>query len=167
MGKYLALGHGTRTSLRSVRTPLPRAKYFPVRPSHSVNKYIFLGVTLLILFNCNNSIGTSNLRVRSTFKCDNAPGTFKCKHTQCKTCLIISDIVNMSRPNRSDKVTDHFTCISVNVIYCITCTLCKKIYIGQTGRRFMDTYEMWKKMTHMRPNQLHSILIFLITPSTT
>ena len=33
------------------------------------------------------------------------------------------------------KVTDHFTCISTNVIYCITCTLCKKIYIGETGRR--------------------------------
>ena len=40
--KYLALGHGARTSLRSVRTPWPRAKYFPVRPSHSVNKYIIL-----------------------------------------------------------------------------------------------------------------------------
>jgi len=26
--------------LRSVRTPWPRAKYFPVQPSHSVNKYI-------------------------------------------------------------------------------------------------------------------------------
>ena len=38
--KYLALGHGARTSLRSVRTPWLRAKYFPVRPSHSVNKYI-------------------------------------------------------------------------------------------------------------------------------
>ena len=25
-----------------VRTPWPRAKYFPVRPSHSVNKYIFI-----------------------------------------------------------------------------------------------------------------------------
>ena len=38
--KYLALGHDARTSLRSVRTSWPRAKYFPVRPSHSVNKYI-------------------------------------------------------------------------------------------------------------------------------
>ena len=28
------------TTLRSVRTPWPRAKYFLVRPSHSVNKYI-------------------------------------------------------------------------------------------------------------------------------
>ena len=39
-GKYLALGQELRTALRSVRTPWPRAKYFPVRSSHSVNKYI-------------------------------------------------------------------------------------------------------------------------------
>ena len=26
-----------------------------------------------------------------------------------------------SGPNRSFKITDHFTCISANVIYCITC----------------------------------------------
>ena len=40
-----------------------------------------------------------------------------------------------SGSNRSVKVTDHFSCISTNVIYCITCTLCKKIYIGKTRRR--------------------------------
>ena len=44
------------------------------------------------------------------------------------------------RPNRSAKITDHFTCISANVIYCITCTLCKKIYIGETGRRLADRF---------------------------
>ena len=53
-GKYLALGHGARTSLRSVRTPWPRAKYFPVRPSHSVNKYIVrLGVRFGLLIQNN------------------------------------------------------------------------------------------------------------------
>ena len=29
---------------------------------------------------------------------------------------------------------------SPNVIYCITCTLCKKIYIGETGRRLADRF---------------------------
>ena len=42
-GKYLALGQEVWTLLRSVRTPWPRAKYFPVRPSHSVNKYTLRG----------------------------------------------------------------------------------------------------------------------------
>ena len=29
-------------------------------------------------------------------------------------------------PKRSIKITDRFSCTSANVIYCITCTLCKK-----------------------------------------
>ena len=45
-GKYLALGKEVRTSLRSVSTPWPRGKYFPVRPPHSVNKYIIIKRTL-------------------------------------------------------------------------------------------------------------------------
>ena len=30
-------------------------------------------------------------------------------------------------------ITDHFTCASANVICCITCTLCKKLCIGEQG----------------------------------
>ena len=45
-------------------------------------------------------------------------------YSRCKTC----------------KITDHFTCTSANVIYCITCTYCKKIYIGETGRRLGDRF---------------------------
>ena len=52
----------------------------------------------------------------------------------------ISNTVKISGPNRSVKVTDHFTCISTNVIYCITCTLCKKSYMGETGRRLADRF---------------------------
>ena len=47
----------------------------------------------------------------------------------------ISNMVKISGPNKSAKITDHYTCISVNVIYCVTCTPCKKIYIGETWRR--------------------------------
>ena len=57
-----------------------------------------------------------------------------------QTCPFTSNTVKISGPNRSVKVTDHFTCISTNVIYCITCTLCKKIYIGETGRRLADRF---------------------------
>ena len=38
------------------------------------------------------------------------------------------------------KITDHFTCTSANFIYCITWTLCKKLYIGETGRRLGDRF---------------------------
>ena len=50
-------------------------------------------------------------------------------------------IEKISGPKRSIKTTDHFTCTSANVIYFITCTYCKKLYIGETGRqgdRFRD-----------------------------
>ena len=40
----------------------------------------------------------------------------------------------------SIKITDHFTCTSANVIHCITCTYCNKLYIGETGRRLGDRF---------------------------
>ena len=82
----------------------------------------------------------ANFLVRSAFKFDNQPGSFTCKRTRCKTCPFVSNTVKISRPNRSVKVTDHFTCIPTSVIYCITCTLCKKIYIRETGRRLADRF---------------------------
>ena len=52
-----------------------------------------------------------------------------------KSCPFIHNVEKMSEPKRSIKITDHFTCTSANVIYCITCTYCKKLYIGETVRR--------------------------------
>ena len=43
-------------------------------------------------------------------------------------------------PKRSVKIADRFTCISANVIYCITCTLCNKLYIGETGTRLGERF---------------------------
>ena len=61
------------------------------------------------------------------------------------------------KTNRSAKITDHLTCTSANVTHCITCTLCKNIYIGETGRRwrtaFTNTYEMKEKKRHMRASK--------------
>ena len=65
---------------------------------------------------------------------------FKCARARCKTCPFICNVEKLSGPKRSIKITDHFTCTSANVIYCITCTLCKKLYIGETGRRLGDRF---------------------------
>ena len=63
--------------------------------------------------------------------------TFKCARARCKTFPFIRNVEKIWGPKRSMKITDHFTCTSATVIYmyCITCTLCKKCYIGKTGRR--------------------------------
>jgi len=90
----------------------------------------------LITFKCDKNIG--NILVRSVFQTSEQPGTFKCARARCKTCPFIRNVGKISGPKRSIKITDHFTCTSANVIYCITCTLCKKLYIGERRRRLGD-----------------------------
>ena len=92
----------------------------------------------LISFKRDKNIG--NFLVRSSFQTNDQPGTFKCARARCKTCPFIHNANKISGPKRSIKITDHFTCTSANVIYCITCTYCKKIYIGETGRRLGDRF---------------------------
>ena len=90
------------------------------------------------LFKRDKNVG--NFLVKSTFKTIEKPGTFKCARSRCKTCPFVQNADKISGPKRSVKITDRFTCISANVIYCITCTLCKKLYIGETGRRLGDRF---------------------------
>ena len=75
-----------------------------------------------------------------SFKTIEQPGTFKCARSRCKTCPFVQNADKISGPKRSVKITDRFTCTSANVIYCITCTLCKKLYIGETGRQLGDRF---------------------------
>ena len=81
-----------------------------------------------------------NFLVRSALKTNEQPGTFKCARSRCNTCRFIVNTSKISGPKRSVKITDRFTCTSANVIYCITCTLCNKLYIGETGRRLGDRF---------------------------
>ena len=101
---------------------------------------------LLILFKRDKNIG--NFLVRSAFKYDNQPGTFKCTRTRCKTCRFISNMVKISGPYRSVKITDHFTCISAK------CQLLHNLHTHDVRRptlakqgedwrtAFANTYEM-------------------------
>ena len=86
----------------------------------------------LISFRCDKNIG--NFLVRSAFQTSDQPETFKCANKRCKTCPFIHNVEKISGPKRSIKITYRFTCTSTNVIYCITYTLCKKLYIGETER---------------------------------
>jgi len=53
---------------------------------------------------------------------------------------LIHDVEKISEPKRSVTINDRFVCTSGNVIYCTTCTLCKKLYIGKTGKRLGDRF---------------------------
>ena len=43
-------------------------------------------------------------------------------------------------------------CISVNAIYFIPCTLWKKIYLGETGRRFLPPYSIPPQHDNLQAN---------------
>ena len=92
----------------------------------------------LISFKRDRNVG--NFLVGSALKTNKQPGTFKCARSRCKTCLFIVNTSKISGPKRSVKINDRFTCTSANVIYCITCTLCNKLYIGETGKRLGDRF---------------------------
>ena len=61
-------------------------------------------------------------------------------HVNTHNAKLVPLTGKISCPNRSVQVTDHFTCISTNALSCLTCTLCKKIYIGETRRRLADCF---------------------------
>ena len=88
-------------------------KNFKILRNDPETKHIF-SLPPLISFKSDTNLG--NFLVRSAFKSNNQPGTNTCKRTRCKTYPFISNTAKISRPNRSVKVTDHFTCLSTIVI---------------------------------------------------
>ena len=83
----------------------------------------------LISFKRDKNVG--NFLVKSTFRTTEKPGTFKCARSRCKSCPFVQNADNISGSKRSVKITDRFTCTSANLIYCISCTLCKKIQLAK------------------------------------
>ena len=78
--------------------------------------------------------------VKGSLSTELEPGTFKCSRKRCNTCPFITNTVSISGPKNSTQITDHFDCTSRNVIYCIRCTACNQLYIGETGRRLGDSF---------------------------
>ena len=58
--------------------------------------------------------------------------TRQCKHPRCVTCkhLNCSTFFKSTKTTKSYPLRHSFTCTSKNVIYLITCTKCKKQYVG-------------------------------------
>jgi len=66
----------------------------------------------------------------------------KCKTKKCNYCPLIdrSGIIISTTTKRKYQARKHISCKSHNLIYCITCTVCNKQYVGQTKNRLMDRF---------------------------
>ena len=62
------------------------------------------------------------------------PGSHACQRPRCQTCRFITPLTNIQGPKSTFAICDHFTCTSENLVYCISCSRCSHIYIGETGR---------------------------------
>ena len=90
------------------------------------------------LFSLKRDRNLRSILVKGVFRSSSDPGTFCCKRKVCNTCPYIACRTSIAGPKSSLKITDHFECITRNVIYCIKCSLCNMLYIGETGRRLAD-----------------------------
>lgn len=61
----------------------------------------------------------------------------KCNHPRCSTCqhLQCQSIFTSTKTKKSYPIRHHFTCNSSKIIYLITCTKCKKQYVGMTTKQ--------------------------------
>ena len=67
-------------------------------------------------------------------------GTFSCSRARCYTCSFLNSATSISGPKSNFVIGYNFTCTSSNIIYCISCSKCCKLYIGETGRRLSDRF---------------------------
>ena len=120
-------------TLTTAQLNLSFLKHFKLLQNDSETAIIFSQPPLI-------SSNVTNFLVRSSFQTNKQSETFKCTRSRCKTYPFIRNVEKISGPKISIKITDHFTCTSANVIYCITCTYCNKLYTGETGRRLSDRF---------------------------
>ena len=68
------------------------------------------------------------------------PGTYPCERKRCNTCPFVTrdQLTKVEGPSSTFQITNHFTCISANVIYIIRCKNCRILYVGETKRRLAD-----------------------------
>ena len=86
---------------------------------------------------------TNNHTPKTRCKSDEAPNPMnKCTTKKCNYCprLDRSGRITSTTTKREYQAKKHISCKSHNLIYCITCNVCQKQYVGQTKLRLMDRF---------------------------
>jgi hypothetical protein len=93
-------------------------------------------------------------------------GTFPCLSSKCKTCDFVDSTTIVSAPKSVFHIKHHFTCASSHLIYCISCSRCGMLYIGETGRCLRTRFGEHRRaelLAMLLTNLLPDILIMAIT----
>eukprot|EP00061_Rhincodon_typus_P005952 g26084.t1 len=73
-------------------------------------------------------------------KLPTSPSTFPCNRRRCYTCPYTSHLTSIPGTKKTFHIRQRFTCISVNVVYCIHCSRCGLLYISETKRNIGDCF---------------------------
>ena len=52
------------------------------------------------------------------------PGSRACQRPRCQTCEYINPVTEIRGPKCTFTIHDHFSCVSENLVYCISCRRC-------------------------------------------
>ena len=109
--------------------------------------------------------------VKVTLPSNKEPGTFRCSRKRCLSCPFVVSRISVTGPRSTLNITDHSNCTTSNIIYCIQCSNCNKLYIGETGRRSGDLIrdhlydihknDLSKPVSRHFSSSNHSIFIFV------
>ena len=118
MLRDIVIFHATKLKLEAL-------KAFPKPPMVAYRQPANLRKTL-----CHTKLPSKNKPKRQLYVSQ------KCNVDGCQCCSYTSEEkqFNSSVTKKSFKSTNIYTCLTVGVIYLITCRKCKKQYVGQTGR---------------------------------
>eukprot|EP00061_Rhincodon_typus_P002756 g18384.t1 len=83
-----------------------------------------------------------------------SPNTFPCNCRKCYTCPYIAPLTPIQGPKKTFHIRQMFTCTSTNVVYCIHCSQCGLLYIGETKRRLRDRFVEHLRSVHDKRQHL-------------
>ena len=113
---------------------------------------------LRILCACRRDNNLRDSLVRSSFHDATAAsvdrGTFPCGRTRGNTCAHTNASSRIDTPGGRITVHDKYTCTSNNVVYPIRCRACRKVYIGENGRRLGDRFREYLRSTRLTDTDL-------------
>ena len=122
----IAAGNVVLRHFKILQSDLETAPIFPNPP--------------FVSFKRNRNLRNSLVRL-SSLPSNLEPGTFTALvKFATKVCPFINSETHIQGPKGPYQVNDHFDCTTSNIIYCITCTLCNKLYIGESGRKLGDRF---------------------------
>ncbi|KAL8592688.1 hypothetical protein ACOMHN_037628 [Nucella lapillus] len=67
-------------------------------------------------------------------------GCRPCGDKRCKTCPFIDASTTLGGPTGTFTVRSSLSCQSRDIVYILTCTLCSKLYVGETCRSLAERF---------------------------